>query len=742
MESGEDDEEEKEEAETPPADARMDRMKSEVNANKPKVKTPSTAESLNDEDAKCYAARYNDIDAMLDPKTHYSTVGIEQGRLGTCAKKLTTQQAQKYLDNNPDLQRQFGNRGQASLEQAKEHWQTTGYKNSALAATIEDGNKPFKCADSADINCNCPGTVHIGPKNRPDSKQPITTFDEMREWRTMQKESDGWITCRGSEFDTDPDPGHEKQCFCEIKNEYTGVRCADEGDQCFCSGHIYFTKLYANEDKTQKVTLIDAMELGFAIIDNTSGQASCSSDSFAGADPFPGMEKQCFCDAKRKFTGEDDLRLNQQYWGEQSTLTMSEIEAKTLIEQVEQAETIEKTYTETIKEQDTSADVVSASCDICNHECSADTEKTLSTEISKRKTVITQKFTKLKEINKNKQTIAEQKKVQGESSCAQAQKSKNPAEKKKYLQMCTDLKIEASKIITEVTIERSTIEEQQRQEEHILQEETESIITQKETKNVDTQKIQEINKSKLIESQATRIAKETEEQISVIKQKVQTERYEQQVITSQTTVMEKQVTNIQQQIEQTEQTIIREIQEEKEESDDAGEEVDEAGLESEEELTKVIEEKKTDLEEKKTSVTTSVETYTSKTTELESTIETTTKKMTEIKEKIDKKTTETNTLVSTREELKTQLKVVAVTEKSKIQESIDKITTDITTYKKETETMTSEREDIVIEETTARTELTFTSQSLKQATIEKEKIEEQITVTQVVIDSKKEETTE
>jgi len=56
--------------------------------------------------------------------------------------------------------------------------------------------------------------------------------------------------------------------------------------------------------------------------------------------------------------------------------------------------------------------------------------------------------------------------------------------------------------------------------------------------------------------------------------------------------------------------------------------------------------------------------------------------------------------------------------------------------------MTSEREDIVIEETTARTELTFTSQSLKQATIEKEKIEEQITVTQVVIDSKKEETTE
>jgi hypothetical protein len=421
METGDDDDEEKDEVETAKPDDRMEKVKKETASNKPKVKTPSTAESLNDEDAKCYAARYNDIDAMLDPKTHYSTVGIEQGRLGTCAKKLTNQQAQKYLDNNPDLQRQFGNKGAASLEQAKEHWQTTGYKNSALAASIEEGNKPYKCAEEAegsDLSCNCPGTVHIGPRVRPDSKQAITTFDEMREWRTMSKESDGWVQCGGAEFDADPAPGQPKQCYCEVKNEYTGTRCADEGDQCFCAGHIYFTKLYANEDKTQKVTLIDAMELGFAILDNTSGQASCSSDSFGGADPFPGAEKQCFCDSKRKFTTQDDLRLNQAYWSEQNTLAMSEVEAKTLSESVAQAETIEKTYTETIKEQDTTADVVSASCEICNSECSADTEKTLSTEISKRKTVITQKYSKLKEINKNKQIVAEQKRVQGENSCA------------------------------------------------------------------------------------------------------------------------------------------------------------------------------------------------------------------------------------------------------------------------------------------------------------------------------------
>tara|TARA_B100000780_G_C21024141_1_gene410520 strand:- start:292 stop:492 length:201 start_codon:yes stop_codon:yes gene_type:complete len=66
--------------------------------------------------------------------------------------------------------------------------------------------------------------------------------------------------------------------------------------------------------------------------------------------------------------------------------------------------------------------------------------------------------------------------------------------------MCSDLRIESSKLITEVTIEKSTIEEQQRSEEKILQEETESIISSKESKTIDQEKISEINKAKLIES--------------------------------------------------------------------------------------------------------------------------------------------------------------------------------------------------------------------------------------------------
>lgn len=170
------DEVEKDEVDTK-SDPVLEKMRKETTNAKPKVKSPSTQESLNDEDAKCYASRYNDIDAMLDPKAHYTTTGIAQGRLGTCARRLTEYEAQRYLDMNPELQRQFGGKGPASIEQAREHWQTTGYKNTVLAGSIVDeDNKPFKCAASSSESCNCPGTTWIGLAVRPDNKAKIETF--------------------------------------------------------------------------------------------------------------------------------------------------------------------------------------------------------------------------------------------------------------------------------------------------------------------------------------------------------------------------------------------------------------------------------------------------------------------------------------------------------------------------------------------------------------------------------------
>ena len=57
---------------------------------------------LSDNDARCYAARFSDLKGNSG-LTHYATVGVPQGRLGTCAKQLTDYEAQTYLETFPEL---------------------------------------------------------------------------------------------------------------------------------------------------------------------------------------------------------------------------------------------------------------------------------------------------------------------------------------------------------------------------------------------------------------------------------------------------------------------------------------------------------------------------------------------------------------------------------------------------------------------------------------------------------------
>ena len=47
---------------------------------------------LSDNDQRCYSARYSDLKGAA-ALTHYATVGVSQGRLGTCAKALTDYEA-------------------------------------------------------------------------------------------------------------------------------------------------------------------------------------------------------------------------------------------------------------------------------------------------------------------------------------------------------------------------------------------------------------------------------------------------------------------------------------------------------------------------------------------------------------------------------------------------------------------------------------------------------------------------
>jgi hypothetical protein len=109
---------------------------------------------------------------------------------------------------------------------------------------------------------------------------------------------------------------------------------------------------------------------------------------------------------------------------------------------------------------------------LCDESCSADSQKTLTTEIEKRKVVIKKKFIKMKEFNKKKKIHGHNKKVAGDSACTAAQKAKDPAEKKKQRKICKDLREESSKLITEAEIEGSNIDDQEKAEEKEISEET------------------------------------------------------------------------------------------------------------------------------------------------------------------------------------------------------------------------------------------------------------------------------
>jgi hypothetical protein len=94
----------------------------------------------------------------------------------------------------------------------------------------------WKCGEGAKQSCKCHGTLWYGPTVRPDDKKPITTWEELRHWKTMEKQSDEWMSCTDAEFGGDPFPEQEKQCWCEDKPAYKPHRCADEGDECVCEG--------------------------------------------------------------------------------------------------------------------------------------------------------------------------------------------------------------------------------------------------------------------------------------------------------------------------------------------------------------------------------------------------------------------------------------------------------------------------------------------------------------------------
>jgi len=69
-------------------------------------KTDESAK-MTDGDAMCYGTRYNDLKEK-PAREHFKLTGEAQGRLASCARRLSDYEAETYLHTFPELQAKFG----------------------------------------------------------------------------------------------------------------------------------------------------------------------------------------------------------------------------------------------------------------------------------------------------------------------------------------------------------------------------------------------------------------------------------------------------------------------------------------------------------------------------------------------------------------------------------------------------------------------------------------------------------
>jgi len=142
----------------------------------------------------------------------------------------------------------------------------------------------------------------LGAGKRLDDKKDITKFDDFRLFKTVSKDvsDSNWTACSVHTFGTDPLPGKAKTCFCEDKPLYVPNLCADDGEDCVCSGFVtYGKKLSAAKKPLDFKGHTAAGSFVVAEVKEGTKSLSCAADSFGGVDPAPDDkdgEKACFCD--------------------------------------------------------------------------------------------------------------------------------------------------------------------------------------------------------------------------------------------------------------------------------------------------------------------------------------------------------------------------------------------------------------------------------------------------------------
>ena len=311
---------------------------------------------MTDGDAMCYQTRYNDLKDKT-PREHFKLVGQAQGRLHTCARRLSSYEAMTYLHTFPELQAKFGD-GASAVKQAREHYRTLGFGQAHFNEPMKDTTKKaWKCGTGAKQSCKCHGTLWYGATKRPDDKKPIDSWDDLKQWKTLTKESEEWMSCTDANFGSDPWPEQEKQCWCENKPAYKPWKCADEGEECLCDSGwvVYGAKVGADK---KELDFFGTIKLSMAV-NGTHGKRTlqCDASSFDGADPAPDADKACFCDQKKQFFDKSFVAATKTFWKASQLESQSEGELKRTAEHSTEVVKVTKEKESTAKESTTSAGV-------------------------------------------------------------------------------------------------------------------------------------------------------------------------------------------------------------------------------------------------------------------------------------------------------------------------------------------------------------------------------------------------
>lgn len=253
-------------------------------------------------DVKEAMAKYTEEGLEAQVTRHWNEIGKQQGRVSTCAPRITQLQAQCYLNRYEDLQTQFG-QTKNSWKRAMQHWIDFGFKEKRNANC--EGKNISKCADHGQ-DCVCNGRVYYGRNEGAftNDKEEPTAFEQMFQWGTDHAPSSRRVGCDTVQF-KDVALGYKKQCFCEKDVTLPPFAQAEEGDsqKHFCKGNVFYVP--SQDFKAKELLFEQALKDSFAMISERDAADGyrCNNEEFK-KDPAQGRRKQCFCDQSNTITKE------------------------------------------------------------------------------------------------------------------------------------------------------------------------------------------------------------------------------------------------------------------------------------------------------------------------------------------------------------------------------------------------------------------------------------------------------